>query len=131
MGKRTDRENRILTLLYNDTLYITDSEKEAGRRYADLTMIIRPDMRRFRIYDILIEFKYVKLKDASLTGEQAGKLSEEKLKDIPLMRSEMEDAKTQARDYGDILKRKYNDLRLKKYAVVSLWFERLLWEEVK
>ncbi|MCP4353643.1 MAG: AAA family ATPase [Desulfobacterales bacterium] len=121
----------FLTLLYNDTLYITDSEKEAGRRYTDLTMIIRPDMRRFRIYDILIEFKYVKLKDAGLTGEQAGKLSEEKLKDIPLMRSEMEEAKTQARDYGDILKRKYNDLRLKKYAVVSLGFERLLWEEVK
>ncbi|MCP4353381.1 MAG: AAA family ATPase [Desulfobacterales bacterium] len=121
----------FLTLLYNDILYIMDSEKEAGRRYTDLTMIIRPDMRRFRIYDILVEFKYVKLKDAGLTGEQAGKLSEEKLKDIPLMRSEMEEAKTQARDYGDILKRKYNDLRLKKYAVVSLGFERLLWEEVK
>ncbi|MCP4105396.1 MAG: AAA family ATPase, partial [Desulfobacteraceae bacterium] len=121
----------FLTLLYNDILYIMDSEKEAGRRYTDLTMIIRPDMRRFRIYDILIEFKYVKLKDAGLTGEQAGKLPEEKLKDIPLMRSEMEEAKTQARDYGDILKRKYNDLRLKKYAVVSIGFERLLWEEVE
>ncbi len=38
---------------------------------------------------------------------------------IPLMRSEMKQAKQQARDYGDALKRKYNDLRLKQHAVVG------------
>jgi hypothetical protein len=47
-----------------------DSEKETGRDYADLTMIIRPDMRRFKIFDVLIEFKYVSLKDAVLTGQK-------------------------------------------------------------
>ncbi len=120
----------FLTLLYNDILYIMDSEQETGRRYTDLTMIIRPDMRRFDIFDILIEFKYVKLKDAGLTGDQARKLAKKKLRNIPFMRSEMEKAKAQVRDYGDILEQKYNDLRLKRYAVVSLGFDRLWWEEI-
>ena len=52
----------FLTLLYNDILYVMDSESEVDRRYADLTMIIRPDMRKFAILDILIEFKFVSLK---------------------------------------------------------------------
>lgn len=52
----------FLTLLYDDILYIMDSEQEINRGFTDLLMIIRPDMRRFTILDILIEFKYVKLK---------------------------------------------------------------------
>ncbi|WP_080800168.1 AAA family ATPase, partial [Desulfamplus magnetovallimortis] len=38
----------FLTLLYNDILFIMDSEKEIERGFADLSMIIRPDMRKFR-----------------------------------------------------------------------------------
>ncbi|MCP4106621.1 MAG: AAA family ATPase [Desulfobacteraceae bacterium] len=121
----------FLTLLYNDILYIMDSEQETNRRYSDLTMIIRPDMRRFKIFDVLIEFKFVKLADAKLTGERARKLTQDELRKIPVMRSEMEGAKAQVRDYGDALQRKYGDLRLKRYVVVSLGFDRLWWEEVK
>ncbi|CAN2048893.1 AAA family ATPase [Candidatus Magnetomoraceae bacterium gMMP-13] len=120
----------FLTLLYNDILYIMDSEKEIARGYTDLTMIIRPDMKRFKIYDILIEFKYVKLGKADLTGEKARKLSQQELKNIAVMKSNMDQAKKQVIQYGDALKKKYNDLRLRKYAVVSLGFERLWWEEV-
>ncbi|MBC2693944.1 MAG: AAA family ATPase, partial [Desulfobacteraceae bacterium] len=75
----------FLTLLYNDILYIMDSEKDTGSGYADLTMIIRPDMRRFKILDILIEFKFVSLKEAGLTGEEAKGLSTEELEAIPAM----------------------------------------------
>ncbi|MEA1967443.1 MAG: AAA family ATPase, partial [Thermodesulfobacteriota bacterium] len=53
----------FLTLLYNDILYIMDSEPEIDRRFADLTMIIRSDKRKFKIFDVLIEFKFIKLKD--------------------------------------------------------------------
>ena len=120
----------FLTLLYNDILFIMDSEKETGRRYADLTMIIRPDMRRFKISDILIEFKFIQLKDAGLNGEAARKLASQALKNIPVMRSAMKDARAQAKAYGNALERKYGNLRLRKYAVVSLGFERLWWEEV-
>jgi hypothetical protein len=121
----------FLTLLYNDILYIIDSEKDAGRGYADLTMIIRPDMRRFKILDILIEFKYVSLKEAGLTGEKAKGLTEGELRAISAMQARMDEAKKQIRQYGDALEEKYDNLRLKRYAVVSLGFERLWWQEVK
>jgi hypothetical protein len=118
----------FLTLLYNDILYIMDSERETGRGRADLTMIVRPDMRRYEIFDVLIEFKFVSLKDAGSTGEQARNLSPERLREIPAMAAEMKAAREQATRYGDELKRKYGNLRLRRYAVVSLGFERIWWE---
>ena len=120
----------FLTLLYNDILYIIDSEKDADRGYADLTMIIRPDMRHFKILDILIEFKYISLKEAGLTGEKARELSTENIRAIPAMQAKMEEAKKQAGKYGDALEKRYDNLRLKRYAVVSLGFERLWWQKL-
>jgi len=67
----------FLTLLYNDIIYIMDSEQELERRYADLTMIIRPDKRHGAVFDVLIEFKFVSLKEAGLSGDEARKLSRE------------------------------------------------------
>lgn len=121
----------FLTLLYNDILYIIDSEKDAGRGYVDLTMMIRPDMRRFKILDILVEFKYTGLKEAGLSGEKAKQLSTEDLRAIPAMQAKMKEAKKQTEKYGDALEKRYDKLRLKRYAVVSLGFERLWWQEVK
>ncbi|MEE4355327.1 MAG: AAA family ATPase [Desulfococcaceae bacterium] len=120
----------FLTLLYNDILYIMDSESETDRRYADLTMIIRPDMRKYQILDILIEFKFVKLKEAGLSGEQARKLTQEELRSLPQMVREMENARIQVKDYGEILEKRHGNLRLRKYAVVSLGFERIWGEEI-
>ncbi len=59
-----------LPLLYN-----MDSEPEPKRRYADLTMIIRPDMRHGKIFDVLIEFKFLSLKQLSLSGETIRSMS--------------------------------------------------------
>lgn len=120
----------FLTLLYNDILYIMDSETELDRRYADLTMIIRPDMRRFKILDILIEFKFVTLKEAGLSGEHARNLAQEELKTLAPMQKAMNAAKQQVRDYGNILENRHHNLRLRKYAVVALGFERIWWAEV-
>jgi len=50
----------FLTLLFNDTLYIMESEAEIERGHTDLTMIVRPDMRQYQVLDILIEFKFVR-----------------------------------------------------------------------
>ncbi len=94
-------------------------------------MIIRPDMRRFSILDILIEFKFVTLKETGLSGEQARNLTREKLKTLPAMIREMEDGQKQVADYGRALEKRHGDLRLRKYVVVSLGFERVLWAEVK
>ena len=120
----------FLTLLYNDILYIMDSERQTGRGYADLTMIIRPDMRRFEILDVLIEFKYVRLSNAGMTAEKARNLHQEELTAVPVMTAQMENARKQATRYGDDLEKKYKHLRLRRYAVVALGFERLWWEEI-
>ena len=115
----------FLTLLYNDIIYIMDSEKEVDRRYADLTMIIRPDKRYGKVFDVLIEFKFVKLKDAKLSAEQARDLSEDEVCLIPEIAKQMEDGKKQVEDYGEKLEQRHGNLRLKKFVVVALGFERV------
>ncbi|MGD9731580.1 MAG: AAA family ATPase [Desulfamplus sp.] len=122
----------FLTLLYNDILFIMDSEKEIDRRFADLTMIIRPDMRKFELFDILIEFKFVSLASAGLSGEQAKALSVQELKNLPKIGEAMIDAVEQVKEYSKILNERYSaaDFRLKCFAVVSLGFDRLCWKEI-
>ena len=120
----------FLTLLYNDILYIMDSEAEVGRQRVDLTMIIRPDMRRFTILDILIEFKYVSLADAGLSGKEACELTVETLQSLPKMQQAMADAVEQARDYAQLLEARHGNLRLRRYAVAALGFERIWAQEV-
>jgi len=65
----------FLTLLFNDAFYIMDSEAAINRRYTDLSMIIRPDMRQYKLLDHLIEFKYLSLTELNMTGEQAKQAS--------------------------------------------------------
>jgi len=118
----------FLTLLYNDNLYIMDSETEIDRRYTDLTMIIRPDKRRFEIYDILIEFKYVSLSEAKLTGENARNMDQKELDQLPCIKDNMDAAINQANQYAKSLNQKYSELCLKSFAVVALGFDRISWK---
>ena len=118
----------FLTLLYDDIRYIMDSEREIGRGYADLTMIVRPDMRKYKLLDVLIEFKYVKLSDAGLSGKEIKKLKLHEIKEIPIMKNKMSEAGEQANRYASDLKKKHGNLCLKSFAVVSLGFERV-WGE--
>ncbi|MCD6273903.1 MAG: AAA family ATPase, partial [Deltaproteobacteria bacterium] len=120
----------FLTLLYNDIIYIMDSEKEIDRRYADLTMIIRPDKRYGKVFDVLIEFKFVKLKSAGLSADQAKKLSEDKLYLIPEIVRQMEDGIKQVKEYGKKLEQRHGNLRLQKFVVVALGFERICFSKV-
>ncbi|MDL1964159.1 MAG: AAA family ATPase [Deltaproteobacteria bacterium] len=121
----------FLTLLYNDIIYIMDSETEIDRRYADLTMIIRPDKRYGKIFDVLIEFKFVKLKDAGMSADQAKKLSEDELRQIPEIAKQMKDGEKQVQDYGNKLEQKYGNLRLQKFVVAALGFERVCFRKLK
>ncbi len=120
----------FLTLLFNDILYIMDSEAKVGRHRVDLTMIIRPDMRRYTILDILIEFKYVTLSDAGLSGKEARELADEALQSLQTMQKAMAEAVEQATEYGRILEARHGELRLRRYAVVALGFERIWAREV-
>ncbi|MBW2709096.1 MAG: hypothetical protein JRD04_07415 [Deltaproteobacteria bacterium] len=120
----------FLTLLYNDILYVMDSEPEIDRTYADLTMMIRPDKRHFKIFDVLIEFKFVTLKDAHTTGEQAKALSEDDLYAMPGIKTALEEGRQHAARYGQKLEDRHGNLRLKKFVVVALGFERVCFEKI-
>ncbi len=119
----------FLTLLFQDTFYLIDSEMDLARGYADLTLIVRPERRQYPLLDIALEFKYISLAEAGLDGETARHLSHEELRDLPVMRDKLAEARSQLQRYRDALTERYGDtLRLRAYAVVALGFERLVWD---
>ena len=122
----------FLTLLFNDTFYLMDSEPALGRGYADLTMIVRPDMRRYQLLDFLLEFKYIKLKEIDLTAEQLKKLSDEELKIKEPIKEKLAASQSQLDRYRQTLQSRYgNQLRLHSYSVVAVGYEREIGCEMK
>ena len=59
----------FLMVLFSDTFYIMDSETAIDKGYADLSMIVRPDMRRYQLLDHLLEFKYIPLQELGLSNQ--------------------------------------------------------------
>jgi hypothetical protein len=121
----------FLTLLFNDTFYIMDSEPALERAYADLVMIVRPDMRQYQLLDVLIEFKYVALGEHDLTGKQVRAMTDEALHALPAVQEAFAAAGEQLAAYRRALEAKYGAaLDLRTYAVVAVGFDRLVWEEI-
>ncbi len=119
----------FLTLLFNNLLYFMESETTVARRYADLTLIVRPDARQYQIYDLLLEFKFVKLGDLGLSGEQVRAMSHAELAALPAVQEKLVEARAQILAYRRALEGRYEQLRLRVFAVVALGFERVVWEE--
>jgi hypothetical protein len=125
----------FLTLLFNDLLYIMDSETPVGRRYADLTMIVRPDARQYQICDLLLECKFVKLGELGLSGEAVRALSQAELTALPQVQTKLAEARAQLPAYRHEVEARYQSimnqpLRWRAFAVVAVGFERLVWEEI-
>jgi hypothetical protein len=125
----------FLTTLFNDVLYVMDSETALERGYADLTMIVRPTMRQQGLWDFLFEFKFVNLKQARLPDEP--KLTGAVVKQMTVAdlktrcQSQLTEAKEQLQRYRQTLMAVYGEkLRLKVFAVVAVGWERVVWEEV-
>ncbi len=117
----------FLTLLFNDTLYIMESEAEIERGHADLTLIVRPDMRQYRVLDILIEFKFVSLKEAGLDGKTLETMDREALGTLPVVQAKRREAEEGLAHYREKLECKFPDvLRLHSFSVVAVGFERLV-----
>jgi len=117
----------FLTLLFDDTLYIMESEAEIERGHADLTMIVRPDRRQYRILDILIEFKFVSLKDAGLGGKTLETMDREALRMLPAVQSKQREAEAGLARYQAKLQAKFGELpRLYSFSVAAVGFERLV-----
>jgi len=121
----------FVALLFNSRYYQMDSETALGRRYADLTMIVHPNMRQYHLFDFLFEFKFVKLNEVNLTGAAVKQKTLAELKALPRVATQLSVATTQVQGYRPGLQQTYGDpLRLRAYAVVAVGFERLVWEEV-
>jgi hypothetical protein len=126
----------FLTLLFDDLFYITDSEPALERSYADgstalttgMTLIVRPDMRKYTLQDALLEFKYIPLSDLGLTGAAVKAASRAELAALPLVAAALAEATRKATDYRATLQAVYGaKLRLHTFAIVALGFDRLVW----
>jgi hypothetical protein len=120
----------FLVTLFSDAFYIMDSEEAVGRGYADLSMILRPDMRQYRLLDHVLEFKALSAKkDLGLTAEQLAQTPRETLTAHPKVKAELDEAWTQLNRYAIALADKYGTrLKLQTHAVVSIDLARLVWE---
>ncbi|MCP4696823.1 MAG: AAA family ATPase [Gammaproteobacteria bacterium] len=116
----------FLTLLFSDTFYIMDSETSIERGYTDLTLILRPDKRRFKLFDHVLEFKYLKWK--SLGRQVDRNMDREALRELPPVAKKLAEAEAQLAKYHKTLEQVYADkLKLRTHAVVCIGLERLVW----
>jgi len=119
----------FLVVLFSDTHYIVDSETAIDKGYADLSLIVRPDKREFKLLDHLLEFKYLALGDLKLSSEQIRAMDREEVRALPQVRKKLDEANAQLARYRRDLEAAYGGkLRLHTHAVVGVGFERLVWE---
>jgi len=103
------------------------SETEVDHGYVDLSLIVRPDMRRYQALDLLLEFKYLGLKDLGLTGEQLRERAPDELTALPPVAAKLREAEDQAHRYGAALRERYRLSDLRLFVVVGLGIERVVW----
>jgi len=121
----------FLTVLFDDVWYIMDSETVLDRRYADLTMMLRPDCRYLPLRDFLFEFKYLKLSDVKKSGAELKELSLFELENLEAVKEKLAESEGQLLDYQMRLESKYSDgLKLQLISVVAVGFERVVWKRV-
>jgi len=121
----------FLTLLFDDRLYMMVSEAEMDHGYLDLSLIVRPDQRTAKALDLLLEFKYIDLKKLKLTGEQVRTTSMAELATLPAVIVALDEATQQAQRYGAALSERYHLTDLRRYAVIGIGLERVVWQVVK
>ncbi|MEA3642121.1 MAG: AAA family ATPase, partial [Lamprobacter sp.] len=118
----------FLVALFADIFYVMDSETAIERGHADLSLIVREEMRRFALLDHLFEFKYLSLQDLGETAETLRAQSREALSTQPRVAACLDAAEAQLARHRQGLEQAYGErLRLHTHAVVALGFERLLW----
>jgi hypothetical protein len=118
----------IFMCLLNNNNYIMISERQSRSGFADLAMIVRPDCRKYQLIDILIEFKYIHPKDLKLKNIK--KLSDTVLFKHKMVQRKLQDAKKQAARYSKELIDEFGDrVKLQKFAVISIGFDRLLYKK--
>ncbi|MCP4657693.1 MAG: AAA family ATPase [bacterium] len=128
----------FMSMLFDDTRYVTHSELELEKRYVDLCLLVRPEMRRHGFFDLLFEFKLVRRKALGKKGQELKSMDEAELRRLPAVAKAFTEARDQAKDYrAALLRRSEPELsaldppRLRSYVVVAVGLERMLGEEVE
>jgi hypothetical protein len=123
----------FLSLLFDDTRYVTFSELELSQGYADLCLLVRPEMRQQGFFDVLFEFKLVRRKELGKKGRELSELDDEALRGLAPVATALAEARDQAAGYRAALVRRFGaeTLSLRCYAVVAVGLERILGEEVE
>jgi hypothetical protein len=122
----------FLSILFDDSRYTVFSELEVERSYADLCLLVRPEMRRHGYFDCLFELKWVRRKDLGKSGQELREMDAEALRRLPPIARAFTEAREQARRYAAALERQRGgDLRLHSYAVVAVDLERILGEKIE
>jgi len=115
--------------LLNNNNFLMISERQSRTGYADLAMIVRPDCRKYKLIDTLIEFKYIKPKALKLKNIK--KLSDTALFNHKMVQSKLKDARKQAKTYSSELVEEFGELvKFQTYAIISIGFDRLLYKKI-
>ncbi|HOW75455.1 MAG TPA: AAA family ATPase [Candidatus Competibacteraceae bacterium] len=118
----------FLVVLFNDAFYLMDSEPALERRYADLLLRVRPDMRQYALLDHLLEFKAVSLKAVGLTSAELAAKPRDELRVLPAVAEKLKEAEQQLVTYREVLESTEGaTMKLRIHAVVCIGLERLVW----
>ena len=121
----------FLSILFDDERFLIFSELETERGYADLCLLVRPDLRTPEAIDLLFEFKLVRRKKLGKSGQELRDMDEAQLRKLPAVKSAFVAARSQLARYREALEARFGDaLTLRAYAVVAVDLERMLGEEV-
>ncbi|MDM8550937.1 PD-(D/E)XK nuclease domain-containing protein [Desulfobacterales bacterium HSG2] len=123
----------FLCLMFDDVNYLMISERETRSGYADIAMIVRPDRRKYKLPDVLIEFKFIRqLKDLKLTKQQILQKTDQELWELDKVKEKADEAEAQAMRYSADLKAEFGDvMQLKTFVVIAIGFERIVWRMVR
>ena len=78
----------------------------------------------------MLEFKDLKLADVGKSGEQLRQMTIEELNALPAVKQKLTESKKQLLDYQTRLKDKYDDCPLQLISVVTIGFERVVWQKI-
>jgi len=121
----------FLSILFADDYYRALSEPELDKGYADLCLLVRPEMRRYGFFDLLFEFKLVRRNKLERKGQALRGMDEAALRQLPVVAKAFTEARDQAVRYRAALVKREGELNLRTYAVVAVGLERILGEEVE
>ncbi len=120
----------FLSILFADNYYRALSEAELEKGYADLCLLVRPEMRRYRFFDLLFEFKLVRRKKLKKKAQELRGMDEAALRQLPDVANAFTEARDQAKHYRAALVKREGKLNLRTYVVVAVGLERMLGEEI-